>query len=219
MIMEEQKKIPAWKKLYDKRKELCLCVRCGKPLEEGRTHYCEECRKKYTDYRRESKQFFRKIGICPECGKNKLFGDEKMCPECLARQAERRARHPISDDKQKEYSETFKEYSRNLYAERKKAGICTKCGKRKAVQGKAKCAICQSKDNAIHRKRNEKKQNIREYRRENHLCYFCGEPIGRPQGQICQKCWQMFHEKAKSSKRDNSKHCWRRDNRFLKSQR
>lgn len=110
----------------------------------------------------------------------------------------------------------FKQYSKNLYAERRKAGICVRCGKTKAVEGKAKCFICQSKDNAIHRKRTENRQNIKEYRKENHLCYRCGEPIDRPQGQLCQKCWQTDYERGKSLKNDNSKHYWRYDNQFLR---
>lgn len=69
---------------------------------------------------------------------------------------------------------------------------------------------------AIHRKRTENRQNIKEYRKENHLCYYCGEPIDRPQGQLCQKCWQKDYERGKSLKNDNSKHCWRYDNQFLR---
>lgn len=92
---------------------------------------------------------------------NKLVGDEKICPECLANKAEYRANHPLSDDKRRKNNEAFKQYSKNLYAERRKAGICVRCGKAKAVKGKAKCFICQSKDNAIHRKRTENRQNIK----------------------------------------------------------
>lgn len=144
------------------------------------------------------------------------MGDEKICPECLANKAVYRANHPLSDDKRRKNNEAFKQYSKNLYAERRKAGICVRCGKAKAVQGKAKCFMCQSKDNAIHRKRTENRWNIKEYRKENHLCYRCGEPIDRSQGQLCQKCWQADYERGKSLKNDNSKHYWRYDNQFIR---
>ena len=144
------------------------------------------------------------------------MGDERICPECLADKAEYRASHPLNDDVRRKNNEAFKRYSKNLYAERRKAGICVRCGKAKAVKGKAKCFMCQSKDNAIHRKRTENRQNIKEYRKENHLCYCCGKPIDRPQGQLCQKCWQIDYERGKSLKNDNGKHLWRYDNQFLR---
>ena len=86
----------------------------------------------------------------------------------------------------------------------------------KLLRAKRSVFACQSKDNAIHRKRTENRQNIKEYRKENHLCYRCGEPIDRPQGQLCQKCWQTDYERGKSLKNDNSKHYWRYDNQFLR---
>ena len=147
------------KKLYNYRRENGLCPKCGKPLDR-KGFYCEECREKQTAYSRETRELCRQFKICPECRKNKLVGDEKICPECLANKAEYRANHPLSDDKRRKNNEAFKQYSKNLYAERRKAGICVRCGKTKAVEGKAKCFICQSKDNAIHRKRTENRQNI-----------------------------------------------------------
>lgn len=47
----------------------------------------------------------------PGVQKNKLFGDEHICPECLARKAMYRANNPISDEKQKQYNERFKNSS------------------------------------------------------------------------------------------------------------
>lgn len=203
------------KKLYNYHRENGLCPKCGKLLDR-KGFYCEECKEKHTAYQRETRELCRQLRICPECRKNKLAGEEKICPECLAKKAEYRANHPLNDDKRRKNNEAFKQYSKNLYAERRKAGICVRCGKAKAVKSKAKCFICQSKDNAIHRKRTENRQNIKEYRKENHLCYRCGEPIDRPQGQLCQKCWQTDYERGKSLKNDNSKHYWRYDNQFLR---
>lgn len=141
------------KKLYNYRRDNGLCPKCGKPLDR-KGFYCEECKEKHTAYQRETRELCRWLRICPECRKNKLAGEEKICLECLAKKAEYRASHPISDDKRRQNNEAFKRYSRNLYAERKKTGTCVRCGKAKAVKGKAKCFVCQSKDNAIHRKKN-----------------------------------------------------------------
>lgn len=40
-----------------------------------------------------------------------------------------------------------KEKARFLYAERSEKGICTRCGKRRAVTSKKKCGVCQEKEN------------------------------------------------------------------------
>lgn len=45
---------------------------------------CCECAEKQRIYRQETRKFLRNLGLCPRCGKNKLFGDEKECPECTA---------------------------------------------------------------------------------------------------------------------------------------
>lgn len=200
------------KRHYKNRRKNNLCPRCGKPLDRD-GFYCVECLEKNNEYRREVREWCREHKICPACGKNKLYGDEKNCIECRAIKATYKENHKLTEEQRERYNELTKKNNKNTYQERKKLGICTRCGKRKAISGKCKCAICQEKDNAIHRKRTENKQNIREYRKENHLCYYCGEPIDREQGQLCQKCWQIDHERGKKLNSDNK--YWRIDNQFL----
>ena len=98
--------------------------------------------------------------------------------------------------------------------ERVEQGICTRCGKRKAISGKKKCGICLAKDAEIHRKKYADRPNIREYRKENNLCYFCGNPIDLPDGNnICSACRKRFEEIAAQRKHDNL--YWRQDNKMI----
>ena len=124
---------------YKRRKEQGVCVRCGNPRDVNSKSYCPDCLKKVREYENSTRKFCRDNGICPVCQKNKLFGDEKNCPECRAK-----IRKPyIPSDEQKEI---YKRKQRAIYAERVKLGICTRCGKMKAVYNRKKCGICLEKD-------------------------------------------------------------------------
>lgn len=201
---------------YRKIKDAGLCPRCGGPKDrEG--HYCSKCANQQKIYTRENRAFWRKMGICPECGKNKLFGDEKVCPECRAYRAEYRATHPISAEQKKRDKERFRKQQKALYQERKNTGICTRCGKRKAMPGKTKCGICLEKDAEQKRMKTLRNGSVKEYRKENHLCYTCGLPIDRAEGQICQKCWQKFHDNGvRNAARVKIKNpYWKADNKLI----
>ncbi len=194
---------------YMRRRDSGLCPRCGEKLDR-QGYYCSKCLKKANDYNREVTEFCRQFKICPQCRKNKLFGDEKTCPECLAKKAEYNSKHPQDN---KKYAENFKRQQKRLYQERKANGICTRCGKRKAYPGKAKCKICLDKDVLQHRKASFNKPNIKEYRHDNHLCYHCGKPIDRETGELCQSCWNRCRENGLKSSNDNP--YWRQDDNIV----
>lgn len=79
---------------------------------------------------------YQKCGVCPECRIHPIMGDEKACPECNAKfSAQANARR---NKDREHYNEQQREYLRILYAKRKEQGICTRCGKRKALRGGAK---------------------------------------------------------------------------------
>ena len=194
---------------YKKRKDNGLCPRCGKLLDrEG--HYCSECLLKTNQYRRESRIFYKQNGICPVCGKERLFGDENQCISCRQKAYERRK--PLTDEQKERYGKCFREQQNSLYKERAESGICTRCGKYKAENGKKKCRICLDKDAEMHRKRTYNKKSTREYRKENHLCYHCGKEIDRATGEICQSCWEIFRQAGLKSASRNE--YWKNDNKM-----
>ena len=84
MIMQEN--LIYVKRLREKRRMNGLCQRCGKPLDrEGAL--CKKCLKEQNQYKKDTRDWLLDHKICPRCGKNDLFGDEKSCPECKAREA------------------------------------------------------------------------------------------------------------------------------------
>lgn len=183
------------RKSYLNRKENGLCPRCGKELDRN-GHYCSDCLQKANENNRQARLFFKSIGICPECRKNSLFGDEKQCIECREKQREKRKQ--LSEEQRKRYGLKFNLYQKELYKKRSETGICTRCGKRKAECGKRKCSICLEKDRQIQRRRREKEKiSSREERRENNLCYFCGETVVDGL-KVCERCRQRNESSANS---------------------
>jgi len=140
---------------YKKRKDNGLCPRCGEKLDRA-GYYCSKCLIKVREYNRANKEFYRTNGICPVCGKEKLFGDEKQCIDC--REKNRQRKTTLSEEQKLKYSKKFRNQQNNLYEERTKKGICTRCGKRKSAYGKKKCQICLDKDAEIHRIKWHKKK-------------------------------------------------------------
>ena len=199
---------------YKKRIENGLCPRCGKKLDrEG--FYCTECLEKVRIYHRENKDFFRKNGLCPVCGKEKLIGDEKQCIICREKHYMRRKKP--TEEQIKKRNAYFRDHGKKIYRERAEAGICTRCGKRKALEGRKKCGICLEKEAYNKMKKRFDTKSIREERKKNHLCYFCGKPVVRENEIVCQKCWQNFHDKRVQNKEKyaNAKETWRRDNQLI----
>ena len=195
---------------YKKRKENGLCPRCGRTLDRN-GHYCSECNAKHNKYVKETRAFLRKQGMCPVCGKEKLFGDEKQCISCRQKAYDRRK--PLTEEQKKRYNIQFRKQQNSVYRERSENGICTRCGKYKAEKGKKKCRICLDKDAEMHRKRTYNKKSTREYRKENHLCYNCGKEIDMETGEICQSCWEIFRQAGLKSASRNE--YWKNDNKIV----
>lgn len=146
------------KRHYDKLKEEGKCVMCRQKLDrEG--IYCTKCCEKRRPKSKERREFLKKIHVCPTCGKNTLFGDEKVCLECLARKYEYYHEHKdeLTDEERAERNKKMSVRNRTTYAERKAKGICVRCGKRKAVWNRVRCVICLERDMEEHHKREIKK--------------------------------------------------------------
>lgn len=203
-------------RFYRNRKENGLCPRCGKVLDrEG--HYCQECLLKVREENRKARAFAKSMGFCPECRKEKLFGDEKMCITCRIKKE--KYKKPLPEEKRIAQNKAFREKQKALYHQRIEQGLCGTCGKRKKVDGKSRCGICLEKNAEVKRRNQLKKINIKEYRKANGLCYFCGEKVDTNL-QSCQKCCDKFSEYRKKST-GHLKCYWRKDNNlaFMKKDR
>lgn len=194
------------RKFYENRKNSGLCPRCGKILDR-KGHYCFECKEKVNKNRKETRDFYRDNHICTTCGKQIVYGNDITCPECRAKRD--KYRKPLNEDDKKKMNER----SRYAYKKRIELNLCTKCGKRQPAPGKKKCILCLNYDAEIHRKRTYNKINIKDYRKENHLCYFCGKEIDRDTGKICQSCWEKCKEAGAKSSSDNN--YWKNENKIV----
>jgi hypothetical protein len=188
------------------------CPKCGK-INDRESYYCTECLNKHNEYVKETRAFYREMGMCSECGKNKVFGSEKTCIDCQIKQQERRIKRHQSEEQRIKDNQCRSKGAKMRYRERLETGICTRCGKRKAAQGKKKCQICLDKDALIHRQRYFDKPNERERRIENRLCYHCGQPLTTETGKSCKACQKKFNDMALQREHDNP--YWRHDNKLL----
>ena len=122
------------KEKYNFRVEKGLCPRCGSERDSDKK-YCSNCLKYYKERREKSLL----LGICPVCGKNRIHENEKMCFECYEKHRESLAKQKDKrNDREKQYRAKRKERSIAL-------GLCTCCGKRKAVYGFKMCPMCRMK--------------------------------------------------------------------------
>lgn len=130
---------------YMQMKEKGLCPRCRKPMDR-KGALCTSCRAKAIVYERETREFLRANRICPYCRKNKLLENEKRCYDCYIYAAEYREKNKPTEEQRGRYRRSFQVKQKSLYQERSEKGICTRCGKRKAMLERKKCQVCLEKD-------------------------------------------------------------------------
>lgn len=163
------------KETYEFRKTNGICVRCGKEMARTNRVMCEACAEKERVRRSEDRAALSKMNLCPKCGQNRLYGDEKMCLDCR--------------EKMYKYNKTRRHSTGKNYNElRKQNGLCIKCGRRPPVPGRVKCGICLALERE--RARNYRLRNgvdvDRSERPNFGRCYFCGGEI--ESGRICNAC-------------------------------
>lgn len=175
------------KERYYFRKDNGICVDCGKnPAQPNRVR-CEECAERARVWTNEDRAALVKMGICPKCRKNPISGYSKMCEECREKFYDYEDTHGITRIK-----------SANQVAKEK--GLCIKCGARKPVQGKTKCAICAKKDASRMREYRKRKSGCYIERCERYsygLCWFCGKPVA-PGYKVCEEHREMCERISKS---------------------
>lgn len=179
--------------MSERRKEQHLCLNCGAPLDRNGS-LCSTCRDLRNERVREDRKYFKEIGICPRCKKNKILGDEKSCPECQAYSYSLIT--PKRMENREHYNEIQKEYKRKLYEKRKDQGICTICGGAISDKRYSTCNACREKQAENKRRRNSTLFESRDERVKNGICFFCNNHIVDGY-KVCQKHLDMCREKLK----------------------
>ena len=149
---------------------------------------------------REERAFYTSIGLCPRCGKSRLFGEEKKCPECSAKAQEYNERYRAAHPEQ--FRQYINAYHKSMYQQRKEAGMCVRCGKRKPLYNDLRCGICKEKMTLRRQERRVRDGRLtRQERLEQGFCYFCGAETV-PGMKVCEKHRQVCIENGNKSSRE-----------------
>lgn len=133
-----------------------------------------------TDY-----EFYKSIGICPKCKKKKPFHNYVFCEECLEKiqNANDKYRKPKSNEYDRKYAEKRKQKRE----ERKRQGLCIRCGK-PATHGQL-CDYHWNRKKELRKKASsgrEYGQRFKE-RMAAGTCMYCGAPQV-PGYKFCKDC-------------------------------
>ncbi len=202
-----------------------LCVRCGKRPPAPHRSQCEVCAAKCrpADLERYHRRTAERVaqGLCPKCGKQPPAPDRSVCEPCnektnrasRARDARLRAAGMPRRDPQRARAYE-RERSRKERAVRQAGGICTRCGKLPAVEGRASCERCLEKRRASDRARytagkaagklyggadpeakrkaaRAKSKRNQKARKKAGLCIRCGNQPPVEGGTTCTPCREM----------------------------
>lgn len=129
------------KSTYLERKEAGVCARCGtrdERVSAGRV-YCAKCVESQKEGKTRSREYRKSRKRCVRCGEK----DERTqngfteCGVC----AEKEKNSPARIASKERYNEAQKKLRR----ERREAGVCTKCGMARDMEGYLMCSVCLAK--------------------------------------------------------------------------
>lgn len=133
-------------------------------------------REKKKAYCKERYNWYKSMGICPNCGQNPAWKGHIFCLECRFKDIEKhRERYRKNTNIIKEKN---KESLKKLRQKRIEAGICTVCGKRKPVEGLKYCDQCRKRINARRRELADLKREVPVFLYgDGQHCSVCGKPV------------------------------------------
>lgn len=161
-------------------------------------------------YDKENREWYKEHKICAQCRKSNAAPNKTLCFDCLEKAKEhyykRRANMTeVEKDKQREYGNAR---TKERYAEHKKEGICVRC-LASATYG----LYCYEHFIQYKRRVRERCERLKmetlergsipEFRKNNRLCYFCGDPLSATEKtRACEKCRQSFSIKETERRRE-----------------
>ena len=163
---------------------------------------CSTCAGEKLKGKAERREWLKSIGYCPVCGKNMLFGEEKICPECLADKYSRSCKD--TDKKHKQYLVRA--------SKKKEQGLCHSCSN-KAAEGHTYCLQCLAKRRVQEKRYRALKSGDYMDRGERYgygLCYRCGEPLDTDK-RLCSTCCEATAKNFRGIRGTNA--YWQADNK------
>ena len=145
--------------------------------------------------------WYKEHGRCPRCGGEPVNG-MVHCIDCLDKLREQAEKYQKgwSEEKRKHHNEQQREYCKRVREERKAAGLCVVCGKRKAYQT-LMCGLCRNKHNKRRREKHRDDGGMTyEERIDPQRCYICGAPAVQGK-RTCEKCLERERKIAENMRK------------------
>ena len=154
----------------------------------------------YSDGTMTPREYRRNRHRCLNCGERDAYtlNGRVQCAECAQNERiRRREKYPM-------HNERDNRKRRELYAQRKAEGICTRCGKRLAGTQNLMCDICAAAQK-VRQKKDARKKGImsREEARDLGICIRCMKAEARPGYSLCADCGEWWESVRNNTRVDN----------------
>lgn len=160
----------------------------------------------------KSYDYYKSIGRCPICKRNKSAPNHVLCLECMSDASEKNhIRHDkLTPEQRKAESKKAVENKRKRKELRKAKGICVECGKRPPKNGRIRCAICLHKHSERMKRYYRKKGcKPRELFYNHDKCWICCADA-LPGKRVCAEHMDMCLSNLSNAHHDNTNHIWRK---------
>lgn len=161
---------------------------------------------------KEEYHFYKGLGICVQCNKEKAKEGQSRCQKCLDRAAElrRKKRSEMSEEQREIEKQKKRENMKKLREEKKKNRICIWCKKPVSKYSDNFCIGCR----VAASRRNRAKGIVRSERVSFGICYICGkEPIIEGKS-VCSRCYEKKLKEVQKIILPGGSH-WRNQNKAL----
>lgn len=126
----------------------------------------------------ETYQFYKSIGICTHCRKNKAQTGKTLCLDCLVQN--RTYKKKYDRDKQRMTDKNKRKW-------RKEQGLCVNCGRLPQYHGLL-CSHCYG--TVLRRKEREKNNLTRSELPKYGICYCCCKNPVIEGKKVCKSCYE-----------------------------
>ena len=165
-------------------------------------------------YKKERYDWLKEHGICVRCGCEPAYKGMTRCIYCRAIQnaaaVERKRLHPFTQEQR----EAKRVYSMSIRAERKRKGLCPRCGK-PHNNGKINCERCNAQSRASQKRRREREGLIsRAIAADIGLCSLCLRKPAVKGKKLCESCYEKAVKRAENARKyiNHKNHNWRNKN-------
>lgn len=150
-------------------------------------------------YNKECYYYYKSIGVCVHCHKQKAGKGKVLCGDCAYKDSERgeKYRMSVSKEQKRKTQDRNNERNRRVREERRQNGLCVICGHKLPDDTYKTCWECRRKSQKYQRAKREEKGSISKDMRYSGLyCIRCCKPIKPNPSKLCPDCYDANVKKA-----------------------